>query len=364
MIKGLGPGGAERLLVSVAATTDPALVRHEVAYVLPHKDDLVAELEARGVRCHLLGRRGMADPRWLLGLAALVRSSHPDVVHIHSPAVAGPTRLIARLRRRRPAVITTEHNVCDSYARLTRWTNRVTAPLDDHRIAVSSEVEASMPRRLANRTEVVVHGIPIASTATPLHCRTTSREALGLEPGDVVVAVVANLRAGKDHTTLLRAARAAMDDAPELRFVSIGDGALGPELRALAGALGLGDRFEFLGSQPDPARILAGCDVFTLSSLHEGLSIALLEAIALGLPAVVTDVGANALVIRHQIEGLVVPAADPAGLARAYVALARDPKRRATMGAAARERARDFDIRRTTSRLESIYQATRANDAR
>ena len=120
---------------------------------------------------------------------------------------------------------------------------------------------------------------------------------------------------------------------------------------------GLGARFAFLGHHPDPAAVLAGCDLFTLSSLHEGLSIALLEALALGLPAVVTDVGANGTVVRHGIEGLVVPAADARSLADAYVTLAAAPARRQLLGEAAARRAADFDIAGAAHRFAAIYRA-------
>ena len=88
VIKGLGPGGAERLLVALAGAHDPEVATFECAFVVPWKDHLVADLEARGVRCHCLSAR-RRDPRWPLRLARLVRSRRFDVVHVHSPLPGG-----------------------------------------------------------------------------------------------------------------------------------------------------------------------------------------------------------------------------------------------------------------------------------
>ena len=108
--------------------------------------------------------------------------------------------------------------------------------------------------------------------------------------------------------------------------------------------------------------MLAGSDVFTLSSRHEGLPISLLEAMALGLPPVVTAVGANAVgvadkVVTDGVTGVVVEPGRPDLLAGAYVRLARDDDLRRRLGDAAAERAADFDITRTARTVEARYVA-------
>jgi glycosyltransferase involved in cell wall biosynthesis len=97
--------------------------------------------------------------------------------------------------------------------------------------------------------------------------------------------------------------------------------------------------------------------VFTLSSRHEGLPIALLEAMALGVPPVVTSVGGNAEVVSDAVDGVLVPPGDPDALASAYVALAQDPATRARLGAAAATRAEAFDIAATARILEARYRS-------
>jgi len=353
--KGLGPGGAERLLVSVAGARAADEVSYEAAYVLPGKQQLVPELAALGVPTHLLaGRRGMGDPRWPLRLRRLARRF--DVVHFHSPAVAAVARPLVHTLRPRIATVTTEHNVWSSHALATRVANAMTIGLDDAVLAVSDEVAASMRGPVRRRVQVLVHGVPVARVQASLPARDDARASLGLAAADPVVVTIANLRATKDYPNLLRAAGTVARRVPGVRFLAAGQGPLADELRAEAASLGLGATFTFLGHVEDPLPLLAAADVFVLASRHEGLSIALLEAMTAGLPVVVTTVGAAPSVVTEGREGVLVPSGDPDALADAIVALLADPARRQSMGAAAAARAEAFDIVGAARQLEAVYR--------
>jgi glycosyltransferase involved in cell wall biosynthesis len=253
-------------------------------------------------------------------------------------------------------LVSTEHNVWSSHGAATRLANALTLPVDRQRWAVSQEVVASMWPRWRAAAEVLVHGVPLGRLQARAAERSAARTRHGWADDDVVVAVVANLRANKDYPTLFRAASVALAEEPRLRFVSVGQGPLDAELRAELAAAGLGDRFAMLGYHADPPAVLAGADVFTLSSVHEGLPISLLEAMALGLPPVVTRVGGNAEVVTDGVDGLLVAPRRADALAEAYVALARDPARRGSLGRAAADRAGDFDIARTARLVEARYR--------
>ena len=357
VIKGLGPGGAERLLVSMAAARAPG-TEMAIAYLLPHKHHLVVELEEAGARTHLLaGRRGLRDPAWPFRLVTLVRRFRPDVVHLHSPAVAAVARPVLRLLGPGLAIFSTEHNEWPSFGRLTRLANAATLPLSDVHLAVSEEVKTSMGRRHRERTEVLIHGIPAAELVAQRGDRDLVRRELGLADDDVVVTIVANFREKKDYPTLLRAAVEARAVEPRLRFLSVGQGPLQETLERERDRLGLGDSFRFLGYRNDPARILAASDIFTLTSRHEGLSIALLEALALGLPAVVSEVGGMKSVMADLEGAHLVPSGDAPGFAAMYVELARDPQLREAMGRSAAQHATRFDISVAQRWLEQRYLA-------
>jgi glycosyltransferase involved in cell wall biosynthesis len=356
LTKGLGPGGAERLLVSFAAIANRERFDLRAAYLLPWKDHLVAALDALGVPAVCLDGRREADPRWVRRLRALVRADRIEVVHAHSPLVAALARpaLRALPRQDRPALMGTEHNLWSSHHPATRWANRLTLPLEDTTIAVSNEVRASMPSRLARRTEVVIHGVDVDAIAGRRRERDAARAELGMDGDELLVATVANLRAQKDYPTMLQAARRLADAGEPVSFVSVGQGPLAEQLEGERDRLGLGERFRFLGYREDPVRVLVAADVFCLSSRFEGLPIALLEAMAAGLPVVATRVGGIPAVITDGREGRLVPAGDPAALAAAVAGL-RDPGLRARCTVAAAERVRDFGIDRAVQRLQEFY---------
>lgn len=359
LIKGLGPGGAERLLVHQArcAADD---VAYEAAYLVPTKDQLVGELTALGVTVTCLDGGSGADPRWLVRLRRRLARGDVDVVHVHSPLVAAGARLaVASLpRARRPVVVTTEHNRWDQYSAPTRWANRLTHGRDDWQLAVSDGVRQSVPSRRRAGVEILVHGIDVAAVSAAASGREAVRAEWGVGPDTVVVGTVANLRREKAYPDLIAAAGLVLDDARgrEVVFVAIGQGPLEDEVRSLVGAAGLDDRFRLLGYLPDATRAMAGFDLFVLASHHEGLPLAAMEAQALGLPIVATAVGGLPEVVRSGVDGLLVPPARPEELAAAICDLVGDPARRSAMGRDAAARADRFDAATFTAVLEAGYR--------
>ena len=367
LIKGLGPGGAERLLVSQAATTDHAAFSITAAYLVPWKDHLVGELTGHGIDVVSLDGEREWDLRWAVRLRSLILGRRIEVVHVHSPYVAALARLVVRTipHRSRPAIVVTEHNRWPRHARATRLANRLTIFLDDADLAVSEDVRTTMGVRAGHGVEVVVHGVDLAAVRAAAEHRSDVRSELGIDSGDIVVGIVANFRAEKAYDTLLEAAAEAVDVAGDrpLRFVAVGQGPMEAEIRARHEASGLGDRFLLTGYRADAVRVMAAFDVFTLTSRHEGLPVALMDALALGLPVVATRVGGIPEAVTDGVEGILVPVDDHVRLAAGYVELAADPERRATMGAAARRRSDDFDVARSTARIEAIYRDLAAGRA-
>lgn len=359
LIKGLGRGGAEQLLVNAAPYVDAARFSYEVAYLLPWKDALVHDLEDAGMRVHCLnGARGVG---WLARLGELLTQRRIDLVHVHSPYVAIGARLLLA-RRRRPRLVYTEHNPWERYHRATYLGNVLTYPRNDHVFAVSDQARRSIryPRGLGRLrmppVETLYHGSDPAAVAR-WGSGDGVREEFGISEDALVVGTVANFKAHKGYPTLLRAAVRVRDEVPDVRFVLVGQGPLEPEIRRLASELGLKDTVIFAGYREDVPRVAATFDAFVLASQHEGLSIALIEAMALGKPVVVTNAGGLAEVVEHQKEGLLVPAGDPVAVAQEIVALLSDSSLRHRLGAAARRRAADFDIRKAVRRIEEVYEA-------
>jgi glycosyltransferase involved in cell wall biosynthesis len=359
LIKGLGAGGAERLVEQSARHRDPARVAPAVAYLLAEKSTLVESLEHAGCRpVTCLDARSSWDPRWTLRLRKLLQTEHFDVVHIHSPLVAIGTRLAIRSlpRRKRPRIVVTEHNVWGSHAPLTRWADHLTAGNDEVHLAVSAAVLESMPAGLRTATRVVRYGIDAGEIRRQAPDRATVRTSLGVADDEVLVGTVANLRATKGYPDLLRAAATVTSELPQVKFIAIGRGPLLDDLQTLHRELALGDRFEFLGFRPDAVQLMSAFDIFCLASHHEGLPIALMEALALGLPVVATRVGGVAELVTDGKEAVLVPPRQPDRLAIALIELARDPKRRALMAQRSCERGDLLDAPTTVATIEDVYR--------
>jgi glycosyltransferase involved in cell wall biosynthesis len=354
--KGLGRGGAERLLVSLAKRLDRSRFDLEVAYLLPWKDALVPELESLDVPVHCLGGSRSFDMRWVSRFRSLVRQGRFDLLHSHTPYVAIGARTI-----RRPPIVHTEHNTWGTYRPSTRWMNRLTYPRNAAVIAVSHAVALSIELPPFVRTwppvHVIHHGAELSAyrPPTPEMC-IRARTALGLRRDALVVGTVGNLTRKKDHRTLLEATARAASHHPEIQLVLVGSGPLERTVRDDSRSLGLIDRVVFAGSRDDVADLLPAFDVFALSSRNEGLPISLLEAMAAGVPCAATSVGGVPEVIDDGNEGLLVPAGDSDALADALSTLLGAPDLRRAIGARGAQTARRFDITEAARRTEAVYR--------
>ncbi len=356
LAKGLGRGGAEQLLLGAAPYIDPQRFEVEVAYLLPWKDALVPDFEARGLTVHCLDNRHPLDPRWTGRLRALVRSREFDIVHTHMPYVAAGARIAVASN---VTFVHTEHNVWDRYRTPTRWANLATYGRNARVIAVSQAVADSIrvPSWASRRpppVEVVRHGADLAAIRRGEEARSHARRALGLDDDEVVVGSVANFTAKKDQRTLLAAVALLRDRGRRLRLVLVGSGPLEHELRAFATELRLRDVL-FTGMRTDVYDLLPGFDVYALSSRYEGLPISLLEAMATGLACVATRVGGIPEVIVQGRNGLLVEAGDASAFATALERLVTDESLRHAIADRAADRAAEFDLRGATLRTQEIY---------
>lgn len=366
LIKCLGRGGAERLVVDMARHRDPARVDVEVAYVLDGYDALVPELAAAGVPVHALGARGNGDPTWMVRLRALLRGRRFDVVHTHLPYAATLGRLVVASLPpgRRPAVVSTEHCMWNEVTAPLRALNRLTIGRDDAVLAVSDAARRALPPRQRRRALVVVHGTDLAAVraiaARAPAVRAAVRRELGVADDEVLALTVANYRPQKAYDVLLDAAAGVVRRHRTIRFAAAGWGPLEAEVVERHRALGLGRRFLLLGQRTDVLRLLAAADLFVLSSRYEGLPVALMEATALGVPPVVTAVGELPRVLTDGHDAVLVPPGRPDLLADAVTRVAGDPMLRRRLSVAASTLGARFDVAAATRRVEAVYEAVTA----
>jgi glycosyltransferase involved in cell wall biosynthesis len=359
LIKSLGRGGAETLLMQGIGAVHSPRVTFGVGYFLPWKDALAAPLRARGaeVVCFEAGSE-LALLLRALDVARFLRRWRPDVLHCHLPLAGVVGRLAGRLAR--VPVVYTEHNVMERYRPWTRRLNVATWRLQAHAIAVSREVADSIRRHAPASVPVttIPNGIPVAAFAPDPPVGSRMRATLGIPDGVPVVGTVAVFRIQKRLDLWLEAAARVARTDPTARFLLVGDGPLRAELEARAASLGLAGAVHFVGLQTDVRAYLAAMDVYLLSSDFEGLPLGLLEAMAAERPVVATAVGGVPEAVVDDQTGTLVPPRDVERLAEATSALLADRDRRRRMGRAARARAeRCYGIGAMTVELERLWRS-------
>jgi glycosyltransferase involved in cell wall biosynthesis len=362
VIKSLGHGGAEQLVVDTVANGDHGAFEYEVAFVFGSERSFGPVLESGGTPVHALGATRNFDVRWLPRFHRLLRQGRFDIVHFHLPYTAALGRpVVASMpARSRPVTLYTEHSMWNKVSPLVKTLNRATVSRDGALIAVSGAAYDSLPRALRPRAEVIVHGVDLSRSAAVIEtdddARRDVRAELGIAEEDILVVTVANLRSEKGYDVLLDAARLVLDRQLPVRFAAAGQGTLEAELTARRDELDLGERFRFLGYRPDALRLLAAADAFVLASHQEGLPVVLMEAMSMGLAIVATSVGGVPQVITDGGNGLLVRPGDAAGLARAIEAVGTDPGLRRELGRKAKEDSAAFDAARASGEIEQIYR--------
>jgi glycosyltransferase involved in cell wall biosynthesis len=224
----------------------------------------------------------------------------------------------------------------------TAWTFRLVTVSED-----AARVALDIDRVPAEKLLVIHNGIDVERFSA-------GGTGAGKTGGRAVT--VGRLDPVKDQTTMLRAVRLVVDKVPGFRLDVVGDGPSRPELEALRSTLGLGDHVRFHGYRDEVGPYLASADFFVLSSTSEGVPLALLEAMASGLPGVATDVGGIREVIVPEKTGYLVPAQSPEALADAMLRIQSDLGNLDRMGRAARRRVEDeFSLRSVVRRYEELY---------
>lgn len=354
-------GGAERLLVELAVRLDRA--RFDPAVACFRQEAFANELAAGDRKVHIVPKRRAFDLGLLLRLRRLLRRERIALVHAHDLQSATYGLLAGRLARV-PAILTVhglgifrQKRSASLLPRLGRWLDRVAF------VGRWLQRAAAEEFGLRPRHPLVVHnGVEVAAFR-PGPPEPALRAELRVPEGALIVGSVGNLRPVKDYPCLLRAFAAATQGlrvpggtgaSPVL--VLVGDGPERPALEALARELGIAGAVRFAGARADVPRLLRLFDVFALSSQTEGISVALLEAMATGLPAVATDTGGNPEVAVEGETARLVPVGDPEAMGQALAGLLADPARRRAWGQAARRRVESqFSLDRMVKAYEQVY---------
>lgn len=356
----LATGGLERLLTDFARLHNQD--QYELEFIAVHQLGRFAE-EIRQAGCPVRQLQSTGRFSRLNELRSVLRQRRIQILHTHNtwPHLYGT--LTARLAGV-PVVVNTRHGQRLGHGWRSRLPYRLASQFTDRIVAVSDDAARlccqadGIPSR---RVQRIWNGIDTDKFAMPERSRAAET---GTASRPIRAISVARLSPEKDFPTLLRAVALAREQVPELTLQIAGNGPQMGELEALRRELQLEASVELLGDCSNVPQLLAGADLFVSSSLSEGISLTLLEAMAVGLPIVATAVGGNPEIVVEEETGRLVPSASPERLAEALQEMCRQRDRWAVMGRAGRQRVEQhFDVRRMVSDYEDLYGELLASHA-
>jgi glycosyltransferase involved in cell wall biosynthesis len=357
-IETAGPGGAETMFLNLASSLDSS--RFRSLALLPEGHWLPGQLRGKGIPTITIppGHGRWFEP--MRTMLRLVRAEKVDLVHSHLPDQNFYSCLVGRITGCKTVV--TYHGAPRPRETegwkgglklrvIRRWATAV---------VVVSEYLREAVKKLGfsdDRVVRIYNGIDpsrFVSTA-----KSPFRNTLALGEDSKLVGMVANLRESKGYEFFVQAARKVADRFPQARFLAIGeiDPPILSRISALVREVQLEDRFQFLGFRNDVAEILQALDVFVLSSVSEGFSLATIEAMAAGRAVVVTSSGGPQEIVENGRTGILVPPADAEALAAKICAVLDNPEWAATLGRAAQEQVqRQFSISQIVREYEALYE--------
>ncbi len=313
----------------------------------------------------------MADLRALWSLVRLMRRERFDVVHTHTPKAGLLGQLAARISGV-PVVVNTLHgfyfhdDMKPAPRRFYIWMERIAARCSDTILSQNTEdMATAVKEHIAspNLIKWLGNGIDVRRfdrRRVSEQALDALRKEIGLDPGAPVVGFVGRLVEEKGISVLLEAATKVLKEIPDAQFLIVGpyDEEKPDALRpSVADRYGVTRRCHFLGMRQDMPELYALMDLLVLPSYREGFPRAPMEASAMGIPAVVTDVRGCREAVEDEVNGLLFPAGDSEALARAIVDLLHDEVRRAEMGTAGRRLAEDrFDEQKVFDRVLREYE--------
>lgn len=353
------PGGAEMLVFELSKRVATYGFKPEIFHFgnewlqRQAKEIGVVCIEAPALRYY---RSIKTLPLFALAFSKILHKRSIDVLHSHLyGAIVGAS--MATALKRIPH-IGTMHDTYTIEARPSRFLSLQIASILGTRLVVVSEDMReyfhTVGKLFRPRSLKICNGVDIGKFNVP--ARSGLRKVLRLKPDDITFISVARLIDIKRFDVLLRGIAKLKGEHP-VRLLVVGDGPCRAEIQQLVVACGLHEHVNLLGARDDIPQLLSVSDCFVLASDSEGLSYSIMESMASGVPAVVTDVGGNRELVKHDESGYLVPRRDPDALADYLRRVVNDEAKRRTLGKAARRRARQlFSIEQTVAQYIQLYR--------
>lgn len=359
IIKSLGRGGAETLLLETVKYHDHSKYEFHCIYFLPWKNQLVEDLEANGVKVINIPAHNNLDILRSTGkVRDYINENGIDLIHCHLPW-AGFLGRILYLTAKLP-VVYTEHNVQERYHWLTRFINRMTFRMQSHVIAVSEDVRNSITKRIGSKPwiQTLINGIDSDRFVRDVEAGFALKKSLGIPQEAIVMGSIGVFRTQKclDKWLMLFAEWKKVHKTGY--GLLIGDGPLMEMLKDKRRELNLEESVIMPGIQKNVVEWYSAIDLFVMTSAFEGMPLALLEAMSCGCVPITTDAGGIKEIVRQGIDGAICPVDEWETLSTPIQILSQDHHKRKNFSLAARARiVHSFDIRRLVVGLEKSYDA-------
>lgn len=355
-ITSLDMGGAEQLLLLTLKNLNRQRFKPFVCCLYAGK--LANEIEGLGIEVIDLKIKNKLDLSILFKFYNLLKKEKFDIVHTHLFHSNIIGRIMARLCHV-PIVISTLHYAFSYNGNFGIILERLTAKLADRIIVVSDAVrnfcinEIKIPQE---RLQLIYNGVDLNILDEVFINLPSLREELSLN-NDFLVGCIGRFAEVKGQRYLLKAIAEVIKVHNKIKFLLIGSGPLEKELRDLTKALGISDNIIFLDSRRDIPQMMHSVDLYVVPSLQEGLSITLLEALAMEKPTIATTVGGNPEVIIHEESGILIPPKDHKAIAKSIIRLFENKDKAKELGIKGRLRVIErFNIKENVSKTQSLYE--------
>lgn len=353
-------GGAQRHLVEVLRRLDRQRFAPQV-WTLRGEGELIQEAEqlAIPVRSFGLGSRlqDLHTVALLRRTAQTLRREHVQIVHTYL-SFANIVGTLAAAFARVPVLLVSKRSLDSYHRKFEAWSHWAINRFADKVVANADAVKDFVVKTEgcpAGKIVVIPNGVN--DEFVTHSSRDQERAAFGFKPDERVIGTLGRLAWKKGQEYFLEAAATILQTDPRVSFALVGDGPLRSQLEEKTRKLGIAPRVKFLGQRLDSQAMISLFDIFVLPSVIEGMPNALLEAMALEKPVVVTEAGGNAEVVHHEESGLVVPIRNAEAMAQAILRLLKDNVLAQRLAAAARQSVHQhFSFRHTLQAMQTLYE--------
>jgi sugar transferase (PEP-CTERM/EpsH1 system associated) len=359
VVQSLEVGGLENGVVNLLNRLNDERFSHVIC-CLTHAGKLAERIDSMEVK---LVEAGLRTDRFrfpIIRLRSLVRHWMPDIVHTRGWGAIDA--IIAARLAGVPRVIHGEHGReaedPEGINCKRKVVRRTLSPLVDRFITVSDD----LMRWLTNTVGIAAYKVVRIHNGVDIRRfspegRDEARRTLGLDGSVIAIGTVGRLDPVKDHRTLLRAFASLQQGNRSIRLFIVGDGPGREEIKSQIQQLGIANRVELLGERHDVADLLKAFDIFTLTSIAEGISNTILEAMACGLPVVATYVGGNPELVENEVSGQLVTAGDVQAITAAFQVYIDAADLRRDHGQQARLKVeQDFSLERMAQQYGELYE--------